>query len=111
MASGRTPEVAKRNKHIKRRYANGEQPHALAKRYGVTRQTIHKVIADPDSHKVTVREPTVLVRPLSTPTSKKYRGITHGSEAGYREELRRGLTTCDDCREAHALVIATVRNT
>lgn len=28
--------------------------------------------------------------------------ITHGTPAGYRAELRRGLTTCHDCRAAHA---------
>lgn len=111
MASGRTPEIARRNKFIKRRYAKGEQPAALARRYNLDRRTIHAIVADPNSHKVTVRIPKQVVRPLDPPKSKKYAGIVHGSEAGYREELKRRLPTCDDCKEAHALTVKRRRNT
>jgi hypothetical protein len=106
MASGRSTEVAKRNANIKRRRARGESIPSLVERYGISRQKIHAIIANPNSDKVTVRTPAQVVRPLDPPTGRKYKGITHGTEAGYREELRRGIQTCDDCREAHAVVTA-----
>jgi len=109
MASGRTEEVARRNRNIKRRYNRGEKPHALAQRYGLSRQQIHVIVADPNSGVATAPTARQIVRPLES-LPESYDGIQHGSEAGYREELRRCLDTCDDCKTAHAVVIQEWKN-
>jgi len=108
MASGRSEEVARRNRNIRRRYNRGEMPGAIAKRYGISRQQVHVIVADPNSGVATARVARQIVRPLeSLPTA--YDGIQHGSEAGYRAELAAGLETCDDCRTAHAVVVSEYR--
>lgn len=109
MPSGRTEEVARRNRNIKRRYERGEKPAALAKRYGISRQQVHLVLSNPDSGVATAQPARQVVRPLVEKLPKSYKGIKHGTDEGYREELRRGLTTCDDCKEAHAVVAAEYR--
>lgn len=104
MPSGRTQDIADRNREIKIARADGLSAELIGEIWGIPRTKVYKILGDPTSHHPTVRTAKILVRPLEDHEDD---GISHGSTSGYRVCLRRPQGACDDCKEANALAQRT----
>lgn len=98
MASGRNEQDALRNARIHWLASEGLSHGQIAAVFGLARQVVARIVADPDAYRITLKRAAVRFGAPGRPLGP----ITHGSASGYRACRKRAQGACQPCKDANA---------